>query len=119
MRRSAGIAISALFILVGPAFAAPLEPTRTDDWGEFTGPAVVDGGIIGCTFTGTSTPDAIVGAFGNHGGPTKTIPVLPGSPAIDRARSASCPSLDQRGKKRPSDIDLCDFGAFERKLSDE
>ena len=88
-------------------------------WGDFTGPAVVDGGLVGCTFTGTSTPDAIVGPFGNHGGPTKTIPVLPGSPAIDRAGSTSCPPVDQRGKARPNDIDLCDFGAFERKPSDD
>lgn len=87
--------------------------------GDFTGPAVVDGGQVGCTFTGTSTSDALVGPFGKHGGPTKTIPVLPGSPAIDRAGPASCPPADQRGKARPGNVDLCDFGAFERKPSDD
>lgn len=88
-------------------------------FGTFTGPAVADGGLVGCTFTGTSTPDALVGPFGKHGGPTKTIPVLPGSPAIDRVGGTSCPPLDQRGKARPTNIDLCDFGAFERKPSDD
>jgi len=88
-------------------------------FGTFTGPAVVDGGQVGCTYTGTSTTDALVGAFGKHGGPTKTISVLPGSPAIDREGSTSCPPIDQRGKARPGNIDLCDFGAFERKPSDD
>ncbi len=51
-----------------------------------------------------------------NGGPTQTIALLPGSPAIDAA--GDCASLmppittDQRGVPRPQDA-ACDIGAFE------
>jgi CSLREA domain-containing protein len=51
-----------------------------------------------------------LGAFGNHGGPTDTVELLPGSPAIDAAFARSCQSLDQRGTTRSG---TCDIGAFE------
>jgi hypothetical protein len=40
--------------------------------------------------------DPVVGALGDHGGPTETIPLLAGSPAID-AGGSSGPETDQRG----------------------
>ena len=46
----------------------------------------------------------------DNGGPTKTIALLPGSPAID-ASSTNCPATDQRGVTRSSPN--CDIGAFE------
>jgi len=49
---------------------------------------------------------------GDHGGPTPTILVQPGSPAIDGAVDASCPARDQRGVGRPLGAG-CDIGAVE------
>jgi hypothetical protein len=51
-----------------------------------------------------------LGPLGSHGGPTPTIPLLVGSPAIGAATGKS-PARDQRGVKR-TDPDL---GAYERR----
>jgi hypothetical protein len=64
-----------------------------------------------CSYFGTNAADALLGPLGKNGGPTKTVMLLSGSPAIGLAQS--CPPKDQRGKSRP-EID-CDTGAFERK----
>lgn len=45
--------------------------------------------------------DAKLGSLGNHGGPTKTLPLEEGSPAIDSADTAG-PKRDQRGFLRQS-----------------
>jgi hypothetical protein len=52
------------------------------------------------------------------GGPTPTMALWAGSPAIDAGGSAGCPATDQRGVGRPIDGDedgtpTCDIGAFE------
>jgi CSLREA domain-containing protein len=66
-------------------------------------------------FTYTSTIN--LGPLGDYGGSTWTIPLLPGSAAIDAGRSDICAdaatvnSLDQRGLPRPAN--RCDIGAFE------
>ena len=39
-------------------------------------------------------------------------PLLPNSPAVNAANSATCPSTDQRGVSRPADTG-CDIGSFE------
>ena len=49
---------------------------------------------------------------GDHGGPTPTVLVLPGSPAIDGGDDAACPAVDQRGVARPRGAH-CDIGAVE------
>lgn len=56
------------------------------------------------------TADPGIGGLQRNGGPTKTIPLLDGSPAIGAAEEATAPARDQRGNVR-SDPDL---GAFER-----
>jgi hypothetical protein len=48
-----------------------------------------------------------------NGGPTNTIMLQAGSPAIDAAVPANCPGTDQRGVPRPQG-DVCDIGAVER-----
>jgi len=65
---------------------------------------------FGGLFQPTVTTTPLVGPLADNGGPTKTVKLLAGSPAISLA--FDCPNLDQRGKDRPDD---CDSGAFERK----
>jgi len=50
-----------------------------------------------------------LGALGENGGPTLTVPLLEASPAIDFGVSG-CPTTDQRGYAR---VGNCDSGAFE------
>ncbi len=47
--------------------------------------------------------------LGDYGGPTQTIALKQGSPALDYA--LTCSGSDQRGQKRPAS---CDSGSFER-----
>lgn len=49
-------------------------------------------------------------ALADNGGPTETIALLEGSPAIGAGNVPSCPQRDQRGYTRRSP---CDVGAFE------
>jgi RimJ/RimL family protein N-acetyltransferase len=58
--------------------------------------------------------DPKLGPLASNGGPTKTLALLPGSPAIDAGSDMECPSIDQRGVSRPQGPH-CDIGAFERK----
>ena len=64
--------------------------------------------------------DPLLGLLADNGGPTPTLALLPGSPAID---AGSCPTRtrDQRGLPRPVDdpgapnvTDACDVGAYEK-----
>src|SRR5262249_30039488 len=59
--------------------------------------------------------DPMLGPLQDNCGPTMTLALLPGSPAID-AGSPSCPppSVDQRGTPRPQPSGgRCDIGAYE------
>jgi hypothetical protein len=56
--------------------------------------------------------DPQLAALGNNGGFTPTLALLFGSPAINAADVAACPSTDQRGFGRPMGAS-CDIGAFE------
>jgi hypothetical protein len=58
---------------------------------------------------------ALLAASGAYGGPTNTVALLPGSPAIDAGQSGTVggltiPTTDQRGKPR---VSATDIGAFE------
>lgn len=72
----------------------------SDESGALTGP----GSRVGVK--------AGLGALGDHGGPTRTVTLLAGSPALDAADGSSCPPLDQRGVGRPVGA-ACDLGAVE------
>ena len=48
--------------------------------------------------------------LGDYGGPTETLALLPGSPAIDAGTTTNAPSSDQRGFARVGAVDI---GAFE------
>jgi hypothetical protein len=56
--------------------------------------------------------DPKLGPLGNYGGPTLTLPLLAGSPAIDGGNTATAPATDQRGHARPYGA-AADIGAFE------
>jgi hypothetical protein len=68
-----------------------------------------------CSFSGAGSlnnVDPKLGALANNGGPTLTLALLPGSPAIDAGNTASAPATDQRGFPRPAGA-AADIGAFE------
>ena len=60
----------------------------------------------------------LLGPLQNNGGPTNTLALWPGSPAIDAADNDRCPAVDQRGiTRKDGDGDrtvICDIGAYER-----
>jgi hypothetical protein len=67
--------------------------------------------------------DPLLGPLQNNGGPTETMALLPGSPAIDGGNPSGCTDgqghllkTDQRGMPRPDREDIvgCDIGAYER-----
>jgi hypothetical protein len=79
-----------------------------------------------CAFSNSGDRDntsPVLGTLGNYGGPTPTIPLLTGSPAIDAGNPSGCTDglghllkTDQRGFPRPNTEDTsgCDMGAYER-----
>jgi hypothetical protein len=69
--------------------------------------SVVQGGWTGA---GNLDQNPLLGPLGNYGGLTQTIPLLPGSVAIDAGDSTAAPATDQRGVGR---VGAADIGAFE------
>jgi hypothetical protein len=69
-------------------------------------------GVCGLNTGEPPVADLLLGSLGANGGPTETIPLLPGSPAIDAGDAQLCPPADQRGVVRPMGA-RCDIGAFE------
>ena len=68
-----------------------------------------------CLFGAPSSRNSVdpgLGALSDNGGPTLTIPLLPGSPAIDAGDPVAAPLTDQRGFPRPAGAGP-DIGAFE------
>jgi CSLREA domain-containing protein len=59
-----------------------------------------------------SNTDPQLGILANNGGPTQTIRLQTGSPAIDAGNNGSCLATDQRGGARPQGSN-CDIGAYE------
>ncbi len=72
------------------------------------------GDIGGSASSGTNNligGNPLLAPLGNYGGPTETMALLPGSPAIDAGTSgAGIPTTDQRGLGRVGAVDI---GAFE------
>ncbi|HZS46659.1 MAG TPA: choice-of-anchor Q domain-containing protein [Blastocatellia bacterium] len=56
--------------------------------------------------------DPLLGPLQNHGGPTQTMALLAGSPAIDAGNNTGAPATDQRGIARPQN-GIVDIGAYE------
>ena len=90
--------------------------------GENCSGSIADGGG-NLSWPDTSCPGLNAGplldasGLADNGGSTRTIALLPDSPAIDAAVAANCPETDQRGVTRPQGQG-CDIGAFEASSSD-
>ena len=113
------------------ASAGPLSLSASLLAGGGCATAIVDAGYnlsddLSCGFTtaqhsvsGASSLSADLGAFGAHGGPTRTLPISvaaddPANDAIPATfqadGSAVCSGSDQRGQQR---VNPCDIGAYE------
>jgi hypothetical protein len=71
------------------------------------------GGDVGGTYAGSNNligGSPLLSALGDYGGPTATIALLPGSPAIGAGTSKGAPIFDQRGQPRSGHVDI---GAFQ------
>jgi len=88
--------------------------------------ANVNGGLIPTNINnqvedgscGGTMGDPMLGGLANNGGPTQTMALLEGSPAIDAGDDATCAAApvsgkDQRGVTRPQGAH-CDIGAYEK-----
>jgi hypothetical protein len=60
--------------------------------------------------TPASPIDPLLAPLGNYGGPTQTMPLLPGSPALNAGDPSQSGSLDQRGLARSGGVNI---GAFQ------
>jgi hypothetical protein len=77
-----------------------------------------DGGTgwVPSDLTGTAANplDPVLGPLQDNGGPTQTMALLPGSPALDAGDNAYAPQWDQRGPGFPRIVGgIIDLGAFE------
>jgi hypothetical protein len=99
-------------ILAQNTVVSGTDPQCAGSFGSNLG-AVVEVQSSPCTMSGSP---AVVGSaktepLASNGGPTKTVKILKGSPAI--GSSVECAKRDQRGVRRPTDG--CDAGAYESK----
>jgi hypothetical protein len=88
----------------------------TSEGNNLIGSAHGSSGWISSDRRGTRTHplNPVLASLGNYGGPTETMALLPGSPAIDAGNNALLPpgvSTDQRGLPRSNGH--VDIGAFE------
>jgi hypothetical protein len=78
--------------------------------------SIVSGNTGGDVFKITDAGNNLIGGtpllapLGNYGGPTQTMALLPGSPAINAGTGTGAPATDQRGIGRVGAVDI---GAFE------
>ena len=88
-----------------PVESASAERSLTD-----AGNNIDSGSTCGLNGPGSwSNTNPKLGVLANNGGPTRTMALLSGSPAIN-AGSSPAPAVDQRGVKRGAKPDI---GAFE------
>jgi predicted outer membrane repeat protein len=84
--------------------------------GNATGSSGIVNGVNGNIVGGNGKPviNALLGPLQNNGGPTQTMALLAGSPAIGHANNAKAPATDQRGFTRIDEPgETTDIGAFE------
>jgi hypothetical protein len=84
--------------------------------GNASGSTGIVNGVNGNIVGGNGHPviNALLGPLQNNGGPTQTMALLAGSPAIGHADNSKAPATDQRGLPRIEELgELTDIGAFE------
>ncbi len=99
---------------------ASAEAESAEIYSKVVASVYVDHSVLeaGCPTDMTLTCDTIysgdplLGALADNGGFTLTLLPAVGSSAIDTARDATCPPIDQRGTARPQGFH-CDIGAVE------
>ncbi|MGA2470614.1 MAG: choice-of-anchor Q domain-containing protein [Solirubrobacteraceae bacterium] len=100
-----------------------IDVEEFDDQGYNAEDNQSDGNECGFDATGdlvdSTSLDASLGSLASNGGPTQTVALLAGSPAIDAGDPAGCTdplgnvlTSDQRGVARPQEA-RCDIGAYE------
>jgi hypothetical protein len=96
----------------GPDVSGTVTSSDHDLVGDGTGSSgfsTANGDQVG---TSARPIDPLLAPLGNYGGPTQTIALLPGSPALDAGTSSDAPPTDQRGVSRPQG-GAPDVGAFQ------
>ncbi|MBI5655915.1 MAG: hypothetical protein HZC44_03430 [Geobacter sp.] len=94
-------------------------PTGPEIYGSVTSQGynlirVTTDAVIGGDTTGNITgQNPLLGTLANNGGPSFTMALLSGSPAIGAGTCTGAPTADQRGMARPQNV-TCDMGAYER-----
>jgi hypothetical protein len=84
--------------------------------GDAAGSSGLVNGVNGNLVGGNGNPviNADLGPLQNNGGPTQTMALLAGSPAIGQADNSKAPTTDQRGVMRLDEAgETTDIGAFE------
>jgi predicted outer membrane repeat protein len=112
--RNSGTATAKNTIIANSPAGGNCAGTLSDEGGNLSSDAT-------CGFSAGSSRndvDPSLGELQDNGGPTLTMALLPGSPAIDAAVDCPPPETDQRGVERPQDGNgdgtaSCDIGAFE------
>ncbi|MFL6261388.1 MAG: choice-of-anchor Q domain-containing protein [Thermoanaerobaculia bacterium] len=103
---------------VGPDCAGGLDTAYdlVGNGADCVGPSAANHDKVG---TAASPINARLGPLAGNGGPTPTLALLAGSPAIDAGNpsppgsgTGACEATDQRGVRRPGGA-ACDIGAFE------
>jgi hypothetical protein len=96
----------------GPDIAGAIASAFNNLIGDGTGSSGVTNNVNGNQVGGLGNPviDPKLGKLQNNGGPTSTMALLPGSPAIKKGTPVGAPATDQRGVPRGNPPDI---GAFE------
>jgi hypothetical protein len=111
-----GIGTTTLTNTIVAGNSAPVAPdvahTATSLGYNLIGKTDGSSGWVASDLTGTvaSPLNPLLGSLANNGGPTPTMALLNGSPAINAGTSAGAPPADQRGDAR---VNAVDIGAFE------
>lgn len=91
----------------GPDFKGPLAASGHNLFGDSSN-------VWNTVETDILDLDPLLGPLANNGGPTQTMALLPGSPAINTGDNAGAPEWDQRGPGFPRIVNgTIDIGAFE------
>jgi hypothetical protein len=97
----------------GPDVFGTVTVADHDLVGNGSGSSGVVNGTGGNQVGSTGSPiDPKVGKLQGNGGPTATLALLGGSPAVDAGTNSNAPSTDQRGFKRTVN-NVTDIGAYE------